>query len=68
MSVIEDVRAERRLSEELMLFVGEYVAVRNHQVVDHDADLDVLLARTDGQELDGVFPVLPEETSACFFL
>jgi hypothetical protein len=67
MSVIErEVAAERRLSEDLTNYVGEWVAVRDHEIVAHASSAEELFARV-GIHFDAIFEVLEEQTSACFF-
>jgi hypothetical protein len=57
-TVAEQVAAERALSGKLEAYLGEWVAVRDHEVVAHAGRLHDLLAQIDPEQVDGVFQVL----------
>jgi hypothetical protein len=59
-TIEQALEAERALGEKLAANVGEWVAVANHEVIDHDVSVEDLLERvgTSG----AVFRVLPPGT------
>ena len=63
----EQVERERELSRDLVRFVGRWVAVQDHRVVADAPTLHELLERVTDIEVEGVFQVVEERTSACFF-
>ena len=69
MSVLEqEIQAEKVLAGELEKYAGEWVAVRQHEVLAHAGSLEELLEqiKKEQAEVDGVFQV-PESGFACFF-
>jgi Family of unknown function (DUF5678) len=60
------VRAERELSSDLAQYVGEWVAVRDHEVVAHAATLAELLNQVDTDAVEGVFQVAEQGTASFF--
>ena len=50
-SLEEAIEAEKRLAERLPEFVGEWVAVREHEVVAHAASLAELLDTVDRDQV-----------------
>jgi len=66
----QQITAERGLSERLLKYAGEWVAVRNHDVVAHAASLELLmeLVRGEGEEAEvEVFEVSRDPAAVCFF-
>jgi phosphohistidine phosphatase SixA len=64
------ISAERDLSKRLLEHAGEWVAVRNHEVVAHAPTLEELMESISGedeQEQVEVFEVATEPNSVCFF-
>lgn len=72
MTVLElerEIAAEEALAEELKKYAGEWVAVRQHDVIVHAASLDQLLEQISEEEAssaDAIFQVL-EAGAACYF-
>jgi hypothetical protein len=66
-AVRRQVDAEQRLSERLPEHAGEWVAVRDHEVVAHAATLHELMAEVDDADVEAVFKVVKEQGTACFF-
>jgi hypothetical protein len=62
----EQIRAEQKLSERLHEYVGEWVAVRDHEVVAHASSLDKLMESVSGQDVE-VLEVTTEDGAVCFF-
>jgi hypothetical protein len=60
------VRAERELSQGLADFVGQWVAVREHQVVAHAETLAALLEQIDTSQVEGIFQVAEQGTASFF--
>jgi hypothetical protein len=67
MSIAQVLRAEDRLAENLAAHVGEWVAVRDHDVIGSANTLKELLDRID---LDGVDRILEvtKDSAAAFLL
>jgi Family of unknown function (DUF5678) len=66
----QQIAAERELSTRLREHAGEWVAVRNHEVVAHAPTLEELMERvrgTEGEETVEVFEVSTEPESVYFF-
>jgi hypothetical protein len=66
----QQIAAERELSTRLRDHAGEWVAVRNHEVVAHAQTLEELMERVrerKGEETVEVFEVSTEPESAYFF-
>lgn len=63
----EQVRAEKELGRRLGGFVGEWVAVRNHDVVAHAPSPDELMELIRDQEDVEIFQVSADE-NVVFFL
>jgi hypothetical protein len=64
------VAAERELSERLRQHAGEWVAVRNHKVVEHAPTLEELMEKVRGTQQEEeveVFEVSTEPESVYFF-
>lgn len=64
------LRAEERLAANLNNFVGEWVAIRDHDVVCHAETLRGLLAATETQDIDRIDRILEVSTASgvsCFF-
>lgn len=64
--LMRQVQAETELARHLDEFAGEWVAVREHEVVAHAPTLSALLEQIDPEEVEGVFQVA-EQATACFF-
>jgi hypothetical protein len=62
----QQVKAERELSTRLEQYAGEWVAVRNHEVVAHADSLDALMDEVDADEVETVFRVA-EDQAVCFY-
>lgn len=60
------VEAEKRLSTDLEQYAGQWVAVKDQQVVAHASTLDEVLSMVEVGEVDGVFQVA-EHATASFF-
>ncbi len=67
MTVEDLVQAERRLGDTLDQYPGEWVAVRDHEVVAHDATLEALLEQIEASEEVEVFQVAEDPHVACFY-
>jgi hypothetical protein len=66
----QQISAERDLSKRLLEYAGEWVAVRNHEVVAHAPSLEKLMelvSDTQGEATVEVFEVSPEPEAVCFF-
>jgi hypothetical protein len=66
----QQVKAERDLSKRLLKYAGEWVAVRNHEIVAHAPTLEELMElvrETQQEEAVEVFEVSSEPESVCFF-
>jgi hypothetical protein len=64
------ISAERELSEQLLQYAGEWVAVRNHEIVVHAATLEQLMEIVSGaneEESVEVFEVATDPTAVSFF-
>lgn len=69
MTVAELVQAEKQLGDSLEAYAGEWVAVVDHVVIAHDADLESLLEQAEPETLEvaTVFQVPQDHGAACFF-
>jgi hypothetical protein len=69
MTAAEAVQAERKLSDSLEAFAGEWIAVVDHEVVANDKQLERLLDKVeqDTLEVATVFQVPQDHGAACFF-
>jgi Family of unknown function (DUF5678) len=65
-ALTRQVEAERELSTRLDEYMGEWVAVRNHEVVAHANTLEQLLDIIDPKNVDAVFEV-SEPVGAAFY-
>jgi hypothetical protein len=68
--VIKALEAEERLAANLNDYVGEWVAIRDHEVVCHAATLRELLAATETQDIEHIDRFLEVSTASgvsCFF-
>jgi len=65
-AIVAAVEAEQELATKLEAFAGEWVAVRDHEVVCNAATLRDLLGSIDPGEVDRIFEV-SEDTGSCFF-
>jgi hypothetical protein len=66
----QHIAAERELSTRLREHAGEWVAVRNHEVVAHAPTLEELMERVrgiEGEETVEVFEVSTEPETVYFF-
>lgn len=63
----EQIRAEEELTRKLDQYVGQWVAVCDHEVVDHADTFVELSDETDGKAIDGLFRVVAERGAICFF-
>jgi Family of unknown function (DUF5678) len=64
----QQISAERELSKRLLQYAGEWVAVRNHDVVAHASTLEKLMELVSGtEETVEVFEVSAEPEAVCFF-
>lgn len=61
------VEAEEALRHRLADFAGEWVAVRDHQVVAHALTATALLEKVNAKEIEGIFQVPKDKDAACFF-
>lgn len=66
-ALMEEVRAERELGRRLGAYKGEWVAVREHDIVAHAPTLDDLMTQVDAASVDAVFEVAEVESAACYF-
>jgi Family of unknown function (DUF5678) len=60
------VRAQKELAEHLQNFAGQWVAVKDEEIVAHADSLADLLKTVDPDEVE-VFEVAKEQATACFF-
>lgn len=60
------VQAENQLSADLANYVGQWVAVRDHEVVAHAETLSALLEKIDSDSVEGVFQVVEQGTASFF--
>jgi hypothetical protein len=60
------VRAQKELAERLQDFGGQWVAVKDEEIVAHADSLADLLETVDPDEVE-VFEVAKEQATACFF-
>jgi len=67
MTVAEQVQAERRLGGTLDQYPGEWVAVRDHEVVAHASTIEALIEQIEASEEVEVFQVAEDPHAACFF-
>jgi Family of unknown function (DUF5678) len=69
MTVAELVKAEKQLGDSLEAYAGEWVAVVDHAVIAHDADLEGLLEQVESETLEDatVYQVPHDHGAACFF-
>jgi hypothetical protein len=68
MSVLEaEVQAQRELSKALGAYIGNWVAVKGHEVIADAPTLHELLAAITDKDVDGVFQVVEESGAASFF-
>jgi hypothetical protein len=66
----QQISAERELSEQLLRYAGEWVAVSNHEIVAHAATLEQLMeivSGTNEEEAVEVFEVSTDPTAVSFF-
>jgi hypothetical protein len=66
-AVAEAVEAEERLSEALEKYAGQWVAIRQHVVVEAADSLEALLEKLNDATVDRVFEVPSDDAAACFF-
>jgi hypothetical protein len=62
----ERVRAQKQLAGQLQDFAGQWVAVKDEEIVAHADSLADLLEIVDPDEVE-VFEVAKEQATACFF-
>jgi hypothetical protein len=62
-----ELQAEQTLAERLEQYAGEWVAVRNHEVVAHAGSLQELREQIGQEEVEGAFKVPEGAEAACFF-
>jgi hypothetical protein len=70
LNVTEILAAEEQLAASLNNYVGEWVAIRDHDVVCHAATLRGLLAETGTQDIEHIDRILEVSTASgvsCFF-
>jgi hypothetical protein len=67
MTVAETIKGEEQLASQLENYAGEWVAVRDQTVIAHADELEQLLERIEGSEVEAVFQVAQDPHSACFF-
>jgi hypothetical protein len=63
----QQIAAERELSARLREHSGEWVAVRDHEVVAHASTLEELMERVGTEETVEVFEVSTEPETVYFF-
>lgn len=66
-TITKTLRAEELLAGRLGDYVGEWVAIRDHEVVEHSDSLRGLLATIEGQTVDRILEVTEEAGVSCFF-
>ena len=69
-NVTKVLAAEEKLAANLNDYAGEWVAIRDHDVVCHARTLRGLLAATETQDIEGIDRILEVSTASgisCFF-
>lgn len=61
------LEAERSLGETFPDYAGQWVAVRDHAVIEHAPSLNGLLARVDPDRVDRIQHVANEKIKFCIF-
>ena len=61
------LEAEKSLGETFPDYAGQWVAVRNHAVIDHASSLNGLLGRVDPSSVDRIQHVANEKIKFCIF-
>lgn len=68
MTVAEQIAAEHTLAHTLDQFKGQYVAIRDHVVIESASTLGELRGKIEGQEDEvEILKVASEPHAACFF-
>lgn len=66
-TITKALRAEELLAARLSDYVGEWVAIRDHEVVEHSESLRGLLAAIKDQPVERILEVTEEAGVSCFF-
>jgi hypothetical protein len=66
-TITKALKAEELLAARLNDYVGEWVAIRDHKVVEHSKTLPRLLAATKDQPIDRLLEVTDDPGDSCFF-
>lgn len=61
------LEAEKSLGETFPDYAGQWVAVRNHAVIEHAPSLNGLLGRVDPERVDRIQHVASEKIKFCIF-
>jgi hypothetical protein len=66
-TIAKALQAEELLAARLADYVGEWVAIRDHEVVEHSESLRGLLVAIEGQTVERILEVTEETGISCFF-
>ncbi len=66
-TITKALKAEEQLAARLNDYVGEWVAIRDHKVVENSKTLRGLLAATKDQPIDRVLEVTADPGDSCFY-
>ncbi len=66
-TITKALEAEELLTATLNDYVGEWVAIRDHEVVEHSKTLRGLLAATKDQPIERVLEVTEDPGDSCFY-
>jgi hypothetical protein len=61
------LEAEKSLGETFPDYAGQWVAVRNHAVIEHASSLNGLLTQVDPSQVDRIQHVANEKIKFCIF-
>jgi hypothetical protein len=64
---ITTLKAEKSLGESFSAYAGEWIAVRNHAVIEHAPSLNGLLNRVNPDRVDRIQHVANEKIKFCIF-
>jgi hypothetical protein len=62
LTIEERVAAEEEFGKKLGPYVGQWIAVKDHEVIAHSEDFEELLAHVELPNYDYIFKVLPRGT------
>jgi ribosome maturation factor RimP len=61
------LKAERALGDAFEQFAGQWVAIVDHEVVEHNDTLNGLIKQIDLEKIDRIQHVTAEKAAFCFF-